>query len=182
MEPVKPASHYRIGTGARHLAVRALDWVVPEENPAESIYGTITIGALLAGESALRDTYPETVGSVAVAILIYWLARSYATLLGRRLTVGERLSVTELGRALAHDWAIVRGSGLPLLALLVAWASGASQQTGATAALWTCVGSLLTFELLAGLRTRARPAELALELCVGATMGLGVIALKVILH
>jgi membrane protein YqaA with SNARE-associated domain len=179
---MKPAGHHRVGTGVRHLAVQALDWMLPEDNPAEAIYGTITIGALLAGESALRDTYPETVGSVVVAILIYWLARSYATLLGRRLTVGERLSVAELGRALAHDWAIVRGAGLPLIALLAAWAAGSSQQTGAAAALWTCVGSLLAFELLAGLRTRAQPAELALDLCVGATMGLGVVALKVILH
>jgi len=76
----------------------------------------------------------------------------------------------------------VRGAGAPLLALLVAWAVGASQETGVTVALWTCVASLLAFELLAGLRARAQPAELALELCIGATMGFGVILLRVILH
>jgi hypothetical protein len=183
---VKPTGHDRAvanwAARARSRAIGALDWALPVENPAEAVYGTITVGALLAAESGLRDTYPETVGSVTLAMMLYWLARSYAALLGHRLTTGERLTMGGLGRALAHNWAIVRGAGLPLLALLAAWAVGASQEAGVTAALWTCAGSLLAFELLAGLRTRARPAELALEVCVGAAMGFGVIALRVILH
>lgn len=166
----------------RRAAVRALDRLLPGENPTGTVYGTITVGALLAAESGLHDTYPETVGSVAVALAIYWLAHSYAELLGYRLAAHRRLTVRELGRALGRDWAIVRGAGAPLLALLAAWAAGASQETAVTVALWTCAASLVAFELLAGLRTRARPAELALELCVGATMGVGVIALRVILH
>jgi membrane protein YqaA with SNARE-associated domain len=167
---------------ASAAVLRALDRVLPGKNPTGTVYGTITVGALLAAESALRDTYLETVGSVALALAIYWLAHSYAELLGRRLTAHERLTVAGLGRALGRDWAIVRGAGAPLLALLVAWVAGASQETAVTVALWTCVASLLAFELLAGLRARARPAELALELCVGAAMGLGVILLRVILH
>ncbi|MGH2853551.1 MAG: hypothetical protein ACRDLF_05085 [Solirubrobacteraceae bacterium] len=170
------------GSRARHAAVRALDWALPGANPAGTVYGTITVGALLAAESALHDTYPETVGSVVVALVIYWLAHSYAELLGHRLAAHERLTARELGRALGRDWAIVRGAGAPLLALLAAWAVGASQEAATSAALWTCAVSLVVFELLAGLRARAQPAELALELCVGAAMGLGVIALRVILH
>jgi hypothetical protein len=170
------------GSRTRHAAIRALDWALPGKNPAGTVYGTITVGALLAAESGLHDTYPETVGSVVVALVIYWLAHSYAELLGHRLAAGERLTARELGRALGRDWAIVRGAGAPLLALLVAWAVGAGQGAAITAALWTCAASLVAFELLAGLRARAQPAELALELCVGAAMGLGVIALRVILH
>jgi hypothetical protein len=186
MELVRPTGPDRAKMGAvaraRHAAIEALDWALPGKNPAGAVYGTLTIGALLAAESALHDTYPETVGSVAVALVTYWLAHSYAELLGRRLATHERLTVRGLGRALGRDWAIVRGAGAPLLALLVAWAVGASQETAVTAALWTCAVSLVAFELLAGLRARARPAELTLELCVGAAMGLGVVALRVILH
>jgi hypothetical protein len=159
-----------------------LDRVLPGANPSGSVYGTITIGALLAAETGLRDTYLETVGSVGVALVIYWLAHSYAELLGQRLSAHERLTAAGLGRALGRDWAIVRGAGLPLLALLAAWALGADQETGISIALWTCVASLLAFELLAGLRARAQPRELALELCIGGAMGLGVIVLRVILH
>ncbi len=169
-------------TRARRLAIGTLDRLLPGANPAGTVYGTITVGALLAAESSLRDTYPETIGAVVVALLVYWLAHSYAELLGQRLTAHERLTVSGLGQALGRDWAIVRGAGAPLLALLVTWAVGASQETGVTVALWTCVASLLAFELLAGLRARAQPAELALELCIGAAMGFGVILLRVILH
>jgi hypothetical protein len=167
---------------ARLLVDRLFGWLAPGEYPAGTVYGTITIGALLAAESGLRDTYPETIGSATLALLLYWLAHSYAELLGHRLATGARLSVSELGRAFVRDWAIVRGAGAPLLALLIGWAVGAAQTTAVTAALWTCAGSLVAFELLAGLRARARPRELVLEGCVGATMGLGVIALKAILH
>jgi hypothetical protein len=170
------------GSRARHAALRALDWALPGANPAGTVYGTITVGALLAAESGLHDTYPETVGSVVVALAIYWLAHSYAELLGHRLATRERLTVRGLRRALGRDWAIVRGAGAPLLALLAAWVVGAGQGAAITAALWTCAASLVAFELLAGLRARARPAELVLELCVGAAMGVGVIALRVILH
>ncbi|HXB64696.1 MAG TPA: hypothetical protein VNV42_07465 [Solirubrobacteraceae bacterium] len=169
-------------TRRRRWVVRTLDRLLPGENPAGAVYGTITVGALLAAESSLRDTYPETVGAMVVALLVYWLAHSYAELLGGRIAARERLTVAGLAQALVRDWAIVRGAGAPLLALLIAWAVGAGQETGVTVALWTCVASLLAFELVAGLRARARPAELLLELCVGAAMGFGVILLRVLLH
>jgi hypothetical protein len=161
---------------------RRLSRALTGQHPAEAVYGTITVAALLAAESSLRETYLETVGSVALAMLLYWLGHSYADLLGHRIQAGERLTARELGRMLIRDWAIVRGAGAPLLALLIMWAVGASQQTAVTVGLWTCVVSLVAFELIAGLRARARPAELVLELSVGIAMGVGVIALRAILH
>jgi hypothetical protein len=166
----------------RNPILRALDRLLPGANPVGTVYGTLTIGALLAAESSLRDTYPETVGAIGLALLLYWLAHSYAELLGGRIAAGERLTAAGLVQALVRDWAIVRGAGSPLLALLIAWAAGAGQETGITVGLWTCVASLVAFELIAGIRARTRPAELALELCVGAAMGFGVILLRVILH
>lgn len=59
---------------------------------------------------------------------------------------------------------------------------GASQQTAVTAALWSTVAGLIVFELIAGLRSHATPGELALDVAVGSTMGVAIIALKVILH
>ena len=47
------------------------------------------------------------------------------------------------------------------------------------------MASLIAFELLAGLRSAARsrsPGELALEGGVGITMGVAILALKVVLH
>jgi hypothetical protein len=155
---------------------------VPERNPAGAVYGLITIGALLAAESGLRETYPETVGSAAIAVVLYWFAHSYADVLGLRLSEQRRLGWRELWQTFVQDWAIARGASVPLLALLVAWATGASQATAVAAGVWTAVASLIAFEVAAGIRSRARPVELVLEVLVGATMGLAILALRAPLH
>jgi hypothetical protein len=152
------------------------------ENPAGVVYGIITMGALLAAESARRETYVEAVASASIALLLYWLAHSYASLLGERLSGKEHLTFTTLGRAFIHDWAIVRGASIPLLALLLTWASGASQHTAVNIGVWSSVVCLIAFELIAGLRAKASVRELVVEGSVGAAMGLAIIALKIVLH
>jgi hypothetical protein len=152
------------------------------ENPEGVVYGTILIGALIAAESGTHEGYLDMIGSTTLALGIFWLAHSYSTILGRRLSYREHLSMGALARALGREWSIVRGASVPLLALLVAWAAGASETTGVDAAVWAAIASLLMFELLAGLRAGSTPREFALEAGVGATMGLAILALKSLAH
>ncbi len=142
----------------------------------------IVIGALLAAESGRHESHADAVDSTLIALCLYWLAHAYANVLGRRLATHERLTVSSLGRALLHDWAIVRGAAIPLLALLLAWASGASREAAVNVALWSTVAGLIAFELLAGVRSRATRRELAFEVGVGVTIGAGILALKILLH
>jgi hypothetical protein len=162
--------------------VRAAERLVPEENPSRVIYGIIAIAALLAAESGLHETYLDTVASAAIATALYWFAHAYTELLGRRLALQERLTVGALARALGHEAAIIRGATLPLAVLAVGWITGVQQQTAVTAALWSAIASLVAFELIAGLRANASARELALEGCVGAAMGVAILALKIVLH
>ena len=101
------------------VAERLAAWIVPERNPAGAVYGLITLGALLAAESGLRDTYPETIGSAAIAMVLYWFAHSYADVLGLRLDEHESFSWAELWQTFSHDWAIAKGASVPLLVLLL---------------------------------------------------------------
>lgn len=142
----------------------------------------LVIGALLAAESGSHESYGSTFASAAIAAVLYWLAHAYAGLLGERLAGGGRLTPRALTRALAHDWALIRGAALPLLALLLAAATGSGQETAVSVALWTAVGCLVFFELIAALRSHASGPELAFELAVGLAMGTAIIALKVVLH
>jgi hypothetical protein len=167
---------------AKRRMERVVEWIVPAENPGGAVYGTIVIGALLAAESGRHEGYPDAVGSTLIALGLYWLAHAYANSLGRRLTTREHLTAAALGRMLLHDWAIVRGGAIPVLALLLAWALGAPRETAVTAALWSTVASLVAFELLAGVRSHATRGELALEAGVGIVMGVAILALKVLLH
>jgi hypothetical protein len=166
--------------------VRKSGWLtsrlVPTGNAAGVIYGIITVGALMAAESGRHESYLDTVASALVATMLYWLAHAYADLLGRRLATGDRLTAGTLARALAHDWAIVRGAALPLLALVIAWTAGASQEAGVTAALRTAVVAVVLFELVAGVRAKPTVGELVLKGAVGVTMGLAILALKGILR
>ena len=179
---MKKASDPSPTTGARGWTGRAVEWIVPAENPAGAVYGTIVIGALLAAESGRHEGYPDAVGSTLIALGLYWLAHAYAEVLGRRLALHERLTTVALRDALARDWAIVRGAAIPLLALLLAWALGAARETAVTAALWSTVTNLVALELLAGVRAHATRGELALEGGVGIAMGVAILALKIVLH
>jgi hypothetical protein len=161
---------------------RAVDALAPGENPARVVYGIVMIGALLAAESGSHDTFAETLGSAVIAVGIYWLAHAYSETLGRRLRTPGRLTVVALWRALRYEWAIVEGAAIPLLVLAFGWATGASQETAVTAALWSAVACLIVFELLAGIRSQATPAELALDVGIGALMALAILTLKIVLH
>jgi hypothetical protein len=251
----------------RHrLAERARDWLVPERDAAGVVYGTITMGALLAAESPGRESFPDTVAAAVLALALVWAAHAYATVLGYRLgrpdpkpkpparattraaevaVVGPpgvqatragdeapspqavsqagrlpassdptsdlpadaasdlpadaasdlpadaasdlpagrpRLPAGELGRLLGHELAVLKGGAVPLVALLVSWAAGARLGTAITATLWTCAGTIVVAELVAGLRTSAGPLAIALQVAAGGALGVAVIALKVILH
>ncbi len=176
--PARRRSEHAAGRLGESLAERLL----PEENPAGVVYGVIVIGALLAAESDRHESYGAAVGSAAIATTLYWLAHGYTAVLGQRLREGGRLTGRALWRALVHDWAIIRGAAIPLLALLIAWAAGAGQREGVTAAVWTAAVSLVAFELAAGIRSKASPGELTIEVGVGIAMGLAILSLKVILH
>jgi hypothetical protein len=163
------------------LASRVIRWLGPE-NPERVVYGVILLGALLATESGLHESYLDTVSSALIVLAVYWLAHSYAVLLGSRLSTGDHLTLAALGGALAREWAIVRGASIPLLPLLIGWILGTPLATAASVAIWTAVASIVALELLAGVSARASAGELTMEAGVGIAMGLAILALKAIAH
>jgi hypothetical protein len=164
------------------LLMRASGPFLPEENPAGAVYGLLAVGSLLAAESGRYETWLDTILSAVIAGSLYWLLHSYATLLGARLSSPDRIRPRALVIALSHNYAILRGTAIPVLTLIVAWALGASQATGVTDALWACVVCIVLFELIAAVRVRAGFAELMLDVGVGVTLGLAILALRVVLH
>jgi hypothetical protein len=179
--PLQPPSQYPDGD-ARTWARRAAGWIVPVENPERVVYGVLAIGALMAAESGRNEAYPDAIGSALLATGLYWLAHSYANVLGGRLATKAHLTRRKLRHALIEEWAIVRGAAIPMIALLIAWAVGAGRETGINVALWSAIASLLVFELVAGIRSRASAGELAVEAGLGLTMGLAILALKAVLE
>jgi len=151
-------------------------------NPFGLVYGTITVGALLAAESAQRETYGETVGAVAIALLIYWLAHSYAQFTSQRLARSEPLRLGKFAGTMAHEVSILVGAAVPLLALLVWWVAGARLTSAVNAAIWASAAMILLIEVVSGVRARLSAQELIVQAALGAMLGVLVIALKLLLH
>jgi hypothetical protein len=151
-------------------------------SPGEAVYGTIAVGALLAAESARRETYLQTVAAVVVTLVLYWLAQSYADLVERQVEEEAKLTVSGAFAALMHDLPILIGAAIPLVILLIFWAGGASLSNAVTAAVWTSAAIIVAIEVGAAVHARLKGMQFLLQAIVGAVVGLLIIALKVVLH
>jgi hypothetical protein len=112
---------------------------------------------------------------------VFWLVHAYATALDWRVEHRTRITAGVLGRALAHDRAIMRGAAIPVIALLVSWLAGASLEAAVTAAVWASVATIFVIELAAGIGAGAGGRELLLDATVGAALGVAILALKALL-
>jgi hypothetical protein len=151
-------------------------------NPGAVVYGTIAVGALLAAESAEHESYGETIGAVAIALLVYWLAHAYSEFAEHRLDHSEPLTLAGAARTLAHEVMIIVGAAVPLLTLLICWAAGVRLTSAVTAAVWTAAAMIVIVEVVAGARAGLSAGALLAQAVVGALFGLLVIALKLVLH
>lgn len=164
------------------LGAAILRALAPKSGEVGAIYGLILIGSLMAAESYKHETHLDVLLSALITLVVYWLAHAYSLALGRRIEGSEALSLRSLREGLADSASVMQGAIVPVLALLVAWAAGVSSQTAIDAALWSTVAVLIALELVAGVRAKERPLELALSCGVGAGIGVAVLALKVLLH
>jgi len=181
-DPPPEVAHRRSRLGIGNFASVISRWVEPEENPSGVIYGTLAVGAVLAAESSRRETFPDTIEATVIVLALYWLAHTYATVVGDRLKARESLSARRFWRAFVHEGAIVKGAAIPIAVLLALWAAGVSLRTGVTAALWSSAVSLVVFEVVATLRSRATGAQRLMQIAVGALLGAGVLLIRVVLH
>jgi hypothetical protein len=151
-------------------------------NLAAVVYGTITVGALLAAESADSETYPETIAAVVLALLVYWLAHAYSGLTEYRLEQKKALTLRDLGHALADELMILAGAAVPLIVLIICWIAGAALSDAVIAATWTSAGMIVIVEVFAGIRAQLSGRELAIQAALGTLFGFLVIALRFVLH
>jgi hypothetical protein len=174
------------GPNGRSWTVRVLDVVShilePDDNPAGAVYGIITCGALLAAESSSNEGFVAAAGAVGIALVLYALAHGYAKELGQRLDEGIPMDFGRLRRLAIEEASLLRGAGIPLVVMFVAEAAGAGVSGAEVAGVIAAAATLVTLELIAVVRARLRRWELVGHLFVGAVLGLGILALRVLLH
>ena len=151
-------------------------------NAEGGVYGALMVGVLLAAEDARRETYGETIGATGVVLVIYWLTHLYTNVLGVRLRTNEPLDRGLIRKSAVHELPVIEGGVAPMLVLAVAWAGGASVPNGVTAAVITAVVGIIVLEIVAAWRGRSRGGRVWLSALAGTAGGLGVVAVKVVLH
>lgn len=151
-------------------------------NPAGLVYGTITVATLLAAEGPRRESYQATTGAVALTMVLYWLAHSYAEYTGERLRDSDRFAFGAFVDSARHELSVLYGAAVPLVVLIVCWMAGASLTTGVEAGLWASAASIVAIELVAGLRAELSATDVAKQTAFGAVLGVGVLLLRVVLH
>ncbi len=151
-------------------------------NPGGLVYGTILVATLLAAEPPRRETYVRTVGAVCVALIVYWLAASYAKFTGERVRDEQPFKPAGFLRAAVDELAVIYGALGPLLAVLICWAAGVQLNTAVTVAVWTAVAIIIATEVGIGIRADLTGRQLVVQTGLGVLLGLLVVAVRVLLH
>ncbi len=161
----------RVGTGPSRQHGR---------RTAASIYGTIITASVIAAGAGL--TSRSLAVTIVVTLVIYWLAEQYAVLVGEHIHGGRLPSRAQIRRSMASTLPMITASFVPVVALLLARAFGASPGTAAKTALVVTVVLLVVHGERAGWAAGLRGFRLVAITAVAGLFGVAMIVLKTFLQ
>lgn len=150
--------------------------------PGPLVYGTITVGAVLDAEGVKTETFSETIVGIALAMVLLWLAHSYAQITGHRLAKGEHMTLKMVGQHLAEEAPILAGAIVPLLTVVIWSATGSSLSEALSAGIWADVVMILVINVVAAVVSELSGVTLLIQTAFGVLLGVGIIAVKLIFH
>jgi hypothetical protein len=152
-------------------------WLGLTANPAGVIFGTITIGAVLAGENAKGESVATSVEVAVLVVGLFWFVHAWSDDTGERLIQHRRLQWRPLAQTLEHQASILRSVLLPVVILSIAGLAGASDATALWIGTITCAVLLVVIELISALRNRLPLTQVLVETAAGATFGCALLVL-----
>jgi hypothetical protein len=155
----------------------------PTANVARAIYGQILATAVLATLSEDGSASAgELFSSVAIGILVFWLAHVYSEAVAVRMERAESLRWPDVRRIAAQEWPLVQAA-LPMLGILLLGWVGVLSKSGATdLAIAFGVLALFGWGFVIGRRSRLSAWGTAAAVAVNGAFGLVILGLKVIVH
>jgi hypothetical protein len=150
--------------------------------PGALVYGTVTVGAVLDAEGIKTETFAETIVGVALAMVLLWLAHSYAQITGHRFEKGEQLTPRTILQHMADEAPILAGAVVPLLTVIIWTATGSNLSEALSAGIWADVAMIVVINLVAAVISELSGVALVVQTVVGVVLGIGVIVVKLIFH
>jgi hypothetical protein len=137
--------------------------------------------AVIAYAGVSAGSTGELCLAIVGTVFVYWLAHLHATTVGLSVEHGHH-PLLALRLALVRTWLVAGASVLPIGVLLLAELAGAELRTAAWVALLATIVLLTGYSYLAGARSGLGLGGRLASAAVGASIGLLVALLKVLLH
>lgn len=151
-----------------------------EEAIASGILGIVVSSAVMA--SAHLETVWQLARAVLATLFVYWAAERYARVVSRRIVDGRRPTWPVLRRELAEGWAMVTGSTVPLLVLVVLGVLGTEYRSAVLVALGINTALLVLAGWRVGRAGRLARTERVVSAVFAGLFGLLAIAFKTLVH
>jgi hypothetical protein len=153
-------------------------------NPARAIYGTILVMAVITALSHDDTvTSAQLIAGVVATTFVFWIAHVYAEVLGTRLaSEGGRPTLANVTVAARGEWPLVEAALLPVLCLLLGVVGLVETQTAVWIAIGAGVVELFGYGIAAGRRLKLSLGGTVVVGVVNGTLGLVIVALKVLVH
>ena len=165
---------------AAHLHHR-LERVAHASRLAAAIYGLIVSGAVMAAAGE-HGTVREVAITVFVTVLVYWLAESYADVLGEQIAEERPSTWARTRELLRQGWPLVEASYVPLVVMVLAWAVGMSTTNAITAGLVTNALLLVALGWIASAQSHSSIPARAVSAALAGAFGMVMIVIKTLLH
>jgi len=178
------------GTDADELDVssvtaqsRALRWALTGSarygDGASAVYGTILTASLLI---AVTGDAVMVMGTIALTVLVFWLAHVHVAILRRVVRTGEHVDWAAARAALIEEWPLAQASLTPLAPILLAALGVLALPTARWIGVGICVVELVAWGVaisrLAGLGRRGT----TLTIGINVVLGVALIGLKLLVH
>ena len=148
----------------------------PAAHPGGLVYGLIVLGSVLAAESVHSSGGVRDITAALTVLLVYWLAHTYADLMGRRYLQATPLRWTDVTEVARREWAIMRGASIPGAVLL-----GVSSWRVDEVGMITDVAMLTLFAVVGSLRANLSRVALLFQVVLALSFGIFIALVRAVL-
>lgn len=167
-----------VPTTYRSVIERISWWIDPSVGTKGIVYGTITVGTVVAIDGSHSTSTTRLVTTTALVLVLYYVAHVYAEILSRRFENPCAVSTSLIIEVMGAESGIVRGASLPIIAMAISTLLGAGTNSVQVVGLVITVLCLVTFEVIAGIKAHFTPTQLLVQAAVGVGFGVGIIAIR----
>jgi hypothetical protein len=156
--------------------------LLPRDNLAASVYGTILVSSVIVGLGHTSLTSGWMIAAVSVTALVFALAHAWSLALARSAEDRQALSPSHVLDAIRHEWPMVEAVAPAVAALALAVVGVYSPQTGLWVGIIANTGLLFAWGAILRHRAAGSPRDAFAAGLTTAMLGLVLVALKAFVH